>query len=209
MTTFPTEKIIWLENTTSTSDFLSEQQGHLQDGTVVVAEYQSNGRGQGSHVWISERGSNLTFSILLKYGQNRTFMALDQQLISMASALGITDFLKQYNIEAKIKMPNDIYIGDKKICGMLIENSIAGKFMLQSIIGIGIDINQTVFPDELPNPVSMKLVTGIHYDTKKCLGDILRHLYDRFDAIWTEPWTLESDYKDKLLGNEPVISSSR
>lgn len=199
MTTFPTGNIIWLEKTTSTSDFLSDRQGQLQDGTVVVAEYQSNGRGQGSHFWISEQGMNLTFSILLKYGEHRTFPVKDQHLLSMASALGITDFLKQYQIEAKIKIPNDIYVGDKKICGMLIENSIAGNCMLRSIVGIGINVNQTVFPDHLPNPVSMKLLTGTDYDTKKCLEEILRHLFDRFDAIWTEPWTLESDFRRNLL----------
>lgn len=206
MSTSPIADIIWMEKTASTSTFLSDRQGKLKDRTVVVADYQSNGRGQNNHVWLSEQGSNLTFSVLLKYDSRHEFKVSEQQYLTMASSLGIVDFLKQHNVEAKIKMPNDIYIDTKKICGILIENAISGNLMSRSIVGIGININQTVFPDDIPNPISMKIITGMEHDIKKCLNELLRHLFDRFDAIWTEPETLKTDYDNNLVN---IISFSK
>lgn len=202
--------IIWHKKIDSTSAELhrlaqkaksNDPQGlcHDIDGTVVAAEYQENGRGQADHLWLSEEGKNLLFSIFLEYSPERTLEAVRQELLTMAASLSVCDFLSDFGIEAKIKKPNDIYVADKKICGMLIENSIQGRQMNWSIVGMGVNINQTEFPENLPNPVSVKQLTGKDMDIEKCLNKLLRHFSVRFDAIWSDPVGLEGEYTNKSL----------
>lgn len=190
--------VIWKEKTGSTNEDLASCVETLPGGSVIAAISQTRGRGQSDHKWHSGDGQNLTFSILLKYGPRRPFAASDQQRLTMASSLAVVDFLKENNVEAAIKMPNDIYVKDKKICGMLIENGLRGGKMKWSIVGIGVNINEKSFPDELPNPVSLSMLTGKEYDIKKCLSDLLRHFVVRFDAIWTDSENLEKEYRDCL-----------
>lgn len=192
--------ILWLEKVDSTN---SEARRRLEEQLpcpfVIVAEEQEKGRGQGNHSWHSLPGRNLTFSIGIRYDGSHNFKAEDQQLLTMATSLAALDFLARNNIEAKIKMPNDIYVQANKICGILIENGLTGADMSWSIIGIGFNINETCFPEDLPNPVSIKMLTGLEYDKKKCLSDFLRHFSFRFDAIWTEPEVLKRDYLANII----------
>lgn len=199
METMPRFTIIWKEKVASTNDEARSCIGDLASFSVLAAESQEKGRGQGDHIWHSESAKNLTFSILIKYDENHYFTAKDQQLLTMASSLAIVDFLAKKNIKASIKMPNDIYLKDKKICGMLIENGLNGGKMQWSIVGIGLNVNENNFPKDLPNPISMSLATGEEYDIKKCLSEFLRHFSTRFDAIWTEPDVLKRDYNCKLI----------
>ncbi len=118
------------------------------------AEYQTNGRGQRGNKWESSTGKNLTFSILLK----PTFLTAAQQFaISEVISLGICKYLCLKGLQPKIKWPNDIYINDKKICGILIEHSISGANLAVSICGIGLNLNQTQFSKDAPNPTSVAI----------------------------------------------------
>lgn len=191
--------IEWHKILDSTSAEIHRRHGDMTSGTVVAALLQTNGRGQGDHKWHSEEGQNLTFSIYCNYSGRPVFKAASQQLLTMASSLAVCDFLIKHGVKANIKKPNDIYVDGKKICGMLIENSLSGADMSWSIIGMGININQTSFPADLPNPISLSLLTGEKYDTKKCLREFLRHFSFRFDAIWTGPDALEEEYLNKLI----------
>lgn len=191
-------QILWYDTVDSTSAVIEREYAHLADGTVIAAELQTAGRGQGDHKWHSMRGENLTFSILVKY-ENRSISLKEQQIITPATSLAVVDFLADLGIEAGIKKPNDIYVDGKKICGMLIENAIRSNRMDRTTIGIGINVNQTEFPADLPNPVSIALLTGTRHDVKKCLSDFLRHFSFRFDAIWTEPQALWEDYEKKII----------
>lgn len=195
----PIYNVLHREKVSSTNSELRSIMKGLPDFTVLVSDFQEAGRGQGDHVWHSAKGNNLTFSILVRYAQERGLKACDQQLLTMASSLAVTDFLKDFGLDASIKKPNDVYAGGGKICGMLIENGISGDAMQWSIIGMGINVNETDFPAQLPNPVSLKGLVPGHYELKKCLKDFLKHFSIRFDAIWTGPEDLRMDYLSRLI----------
>src|SRR5205823_6191960 len=108
---------------------------NLPEGVVVVTDFQTAGRGQDRIGWESEPGKNLLLSVLLKPASldvKRIF------LLSKAVSLALKDLMTEYKIESKIKWPNDIYVGEKKICGTLIENTLRGEQLQQSIVGIGL-----------------------------------------------------------------------
>jgi BirA family biotin operon repressor/biotin-[acetyl-CoA-carboxylase] ligase len=148
--------------------------------SVVVAHRQTAGRGQRGSSWVSEAGENLTFSVALE----PVFMApVRQFLLSETVALAVSDALAGFGIEAKVKWPNDIYVGDGKVAGILIENDVRGAALSRSIVGVGLNVNQTKFPPELPNPVSMRGITGIEYDMREVLDAVLNALSVRYEAL--------------------------
>lgn len=163
--------IIWLEKTDSTNDELRRRLNRSGDLAIIAAESQTAGRGQGDHSWHSAPGQNLTFSVLLRH---RCLKASDALAVTSIMALGIRDYLQTKGIEPWIKWPNDIWVGEKKICGILVENSIRAGRIDYSIVGVGLDVNQTEWPSDLPNPVSLKELTGRQYDIR----EELRQLYD-------------------------------
>lgn len=172
--------ILWLDKADSTNSELRRRVSELDNLSVISAIEQTAGRGQRGNSWTSECGENLTFSILLKFSDRlpHQIQAYDQFAISQMNALAILDFLSSYGIEAKIKWPNDIYVGHKKICGTLIENSLSRQWISWSIIGNGINVNQTSFPANLPNPTSMALECGKRFDNRRLLEDFM----DIFDS---------------------------
>ena len=205
--------IIWLDNVDSTNDEAKRRISELDNLSVLSALSQTKGRGQGDHLWISETGSNLLFSIILKYSSPAdavqspllSVQAHDQIVISQITALAVVDLLAVHGIEAKIKWPNDIYVGDKKICGILIEHSVRGKWLISSIIGIGLNINQRNFDVSLPNPTSMVL-SGPESQNAYDTGDILVEFMDiftgyikRFCHITGGYNRLETLYKAQLI----------
>ena len=161
--------IIWLESTDSTNKELRRRLDQSGDLTIIAARMQSAGRGQGEHTWHSAPGQNLTFSILLRH---RLLKASDALAVTSIMALGIRDYLRSKGIEPWIKWPNDIWVGEKKICGILVENTIHDGTIEFSIVGVGLDLNQTDWPPELPNPVSLKELTGQEYDTHEELDKL-------------------------------------
>ncbi len=176
--TYRTEWHDSLDSTNSEALRRSAGLGHL---TVIAARRQTAGRGQRGNRWLSAEGENLTFSIFLRFsgrGQADTagcpaLKASGQFFISEAAAIAQCRFLSRYGIQARIKWPNDIYAGDRKISGMLVENSLSGENVRTSVIGIGLNVNQTEFPPELPNPVSMALLTGEKYGIESLLDGFM------------------------------------
>ena len=197
-TLFTGQRVVKLEETGSTNRFLNDliQSEILPEGTVVTANFQVAGQGLGGTSWYSDPGKNLLMSVVFK----PDFLPIKKiYLISKAIALAIKDFIMEENIHAKIKWPNDIYIDDKKICGVLIENSLRGSVVLQSICGIGLNVNQEIFPPEIPNPVSMKLVSGQNYSIDDCRIKLCRQLEKRYLQIKAQNFNLiNNDYLKSL-----------
>lgn len=164
-------KIKWTDVTGSTNADMALEKESLDDMSVIAAMFQTSGRGQRSNQWESRSGENLTFSILFKPSD---LMIHEQFCISQVTALGIIDFLKSEGVEAKVKWPNDIYVGDRKICGILIENTSSGDKLSASIAGIGLNLNQAEFDSDAPNPVSLTMLTGRHYELKETLIRVIQ-----------------------------------
>ena len=189
--------IIWFESIDSTNEECRRRISDIDNLSVVAALSQTSGKGQRGNVWLSEAGQNLTFSIVLKFpakglkAEMEPMLAYDQFVLSEITSLAIVDLLADFGIEAKIKWPNDIYIGDRKICGMLIENSLRGEWIQHSIIGIGLNVNQRNFDVTLPNPTSMVLCNESsdsvpHYELHELLEefmDIFLGYLDRYCHI--------------------------
>lgn len=146
--------IIWLTEVDSTNKYVKNNIDNLDNLSVVSALSQSAGRGQGDHTWHSKPGENLLFSILLK---EPPVSPNCQKQISDAVAESMVQLLEKHGIEAWIKPPNDIWVKDKKICGILIEHALISGRISWSILGVGLNVNQTDFPSDLPNPTSMAL----------------------------------------------------
>lgn len=172
--------ILWTALAESTNKSIREQIDTCDNMSVIAAEEQTAGRGQGSHTWYSTRGLNLTFSILYKPVDLTTD---DMLLLTCATTLGIRDYLLGKGVEAGIKWPNDIWVNGKKICGILIENILDGKKISRSIIGIGFNLNETDWPDYLPNPVSLRQLTGEEYDTRAELEELMYKICRRFARL--------------------------
>jgi BirA family biotin operon repressor/biotin-[acetyl-CoA-carboxylase] ligase len=169
-------KIIHIAETDSTNRWLREYEPPTDDPgqpLVVWADYQTAGKGQGTNRWESERDKNLLFSILyhpLHIQANRQFT------ISMAISLAIVDALEQQIGDVCIKWPNDIYWRNGKLGGILIENTLKGNLIKDSIIGVGLNVNQREFHSDAPNPVSLWQITGQETDREQLLKDILQRL---------------------------------
>ncbi len=142
----------------------------LPEGTVIMAEHQYAGRGQQQNKWHSQPGKNLTFSVLLK----PTFIsAVNQFDLTRAISLGVSDTLRTLLGDTlKIKWPNDIYYKDSKLGGMLIENMVQGERINNSVVGIGINVNQDDFPEGVNNATSVKQILHKDYDLRLLLSEI-------------------------------------
>jgi len=150
-----------IAETTSTND--DARDARYRHGDVVWAERQSAGRGQRGHAWSSAEGENLTFSLVLEPVR----LAVGEQfLLSQAVALALVDTFAACGIDTRIKWTNDIYAGDRKLVGILIEHRYSGPTLARSVVGIGINVNQTAFDPALPNPVSMALAAGRRFDRR-------------------------------------------
>lgn len=168
--------------------------------TVVVTEEQTAGRGQQGNSWEAERGKNILFSLLCHPDFVR---ASKQFLLSQCMALAIRNALAVHVEGVMVKWPNDIYVGDKKISGTLIECDLMGKSIANCIIGTGVNINQEVFVSDAPNPTSLKLLTGREYDKEEVLADIIRRfaeLYDRL--VQGEEEAIRKEYMQCLYRKE-------
>ena len=163
-------KIVHIGETDSTNHWLKE---HGEGEMVVVADYQTAGRGCGTNTWESERGKNLLFSALIHPKQ---IPASHQFHISMAVSVAISEALEQYIGDVSIKWPNDIYWRNGKICGILIEQTLKGTLIKESIIGVGLNVNQRIFRSDAPNPVSLWQITAQETDRDALLRDILSRL---------------------------------
>ena len=170
--------IYHLDITASTNDDARDEK--YREGDVVWADFQTAGRGQRGHLWHSRKGENLTFSAVLE----PSFVPIAEQFsVSEVVALSLVDMLAEYGIEAKIKWTNDIYVGDKKLVGILIEHSLSSTALRRTIVGVGINVNQTEFDSSIPNPVSMAQLLGQELDAEKVLQCFLKHLQRNYEML--------------------------
>jgi BirA family biotin operon repressor/biotin-[acetyl-CoA-carboxylase] ligase len=181
-------EIIHIAETDSTNRWLRGRGG--EGDMVVVADYQTAGKGQGTNSWESERGKNLLFSVLYhpqRIPANRQFH------ISMAVSLAIADALGEHIGDVSIKWPNDIYWRNAKICGILIENRLLGQTIRDSIIGVGVNVNQRQFHSNAPNPVSLWQIHGHETDRELLLQSIL----DKF-TLYINKKEIKTQYLHQL-----------
>ena len=183
-TLFIGQNLIELPFIASTSTYASEllQKGDVVEGTVVSTLDQRSGRGQRGNNWFSEPSQNLTFSVILK----PVFLPINRQFdLNKAISLSVCDFIQtelncNSSSKCKIKWPNDIYVNNKKLGGILIENILKGNQIAYSIVGIGLNINQENFHESLPNPTSLKLFTGIQYELQLLLKKLCLYIEKRY-----------------------------
>lgn len=192
-------EIIHISETNSTNNYLKEllQTQNVDQGTVVWADFQSAGKGQRGNGWESEVGKNILFSIVLFPG---FIKAGEQFILSQIVSLAVANCLQEYTEGISIKWPNDIYWNEKKICGILLENTILEDNIGHSVAGIGININQENFRSEAPNPVSLKQITNRDYN----LEEILKTVVDNINAYYQQIKIGKTDflikqYKESLF----------
>jgi len=163
------KNIIFFQTLDSTNDFLKREFENLSNHTVVVAEYQTHGRGQFERVWESNAKENLLCSILIRDDHFVVRKMMNPLIVSALIAS-----LNEYGIEATYKAPNDIYVGEDKIAGVLIETKYENTTMIYTIVGIGLNVNQTDF--QTPNATSIKKVTGKVHRIQSVLEKMLTHI---------------------------------
>ena len=180
-----TPQILWLKETDSTNNHLRRllDKEQLPEGSLVVTDFQTAGKGQVGNSWESEAGMNLMFSLLLY----PDFIPANRQfLISQIASLSVKETLDAYTDFIQVKWPNDIYWKDRKICGMLIENDLSGQLLYCSIIGIGLNLNQSLFRSNAPNPISLTQITGKKYDREEVLNRFLRIFFQYYCLLLQE-----------------------
>ena len=189
------DSITRLETIDSTNRYLRDEASELwskhgESGFVVVtAEHQTAGRGQRGNTWSSNAGENLLFSILVRPG--KAVEVTEQFLLSQTVALAMHEAMLHFGIETRLKWPNDIYIGKRKLAGILLELDYTGNLVEQAIIGIGVNVNQEYFPTMDRIPVSMKTLQGHEF----ILDDVLATILDSFERYYHE---LESGSKELI-----------
>lgn len=194
-------EILQLKEIDSTNRFFMDwlTREKPEEGTLLITDFQTAGKGMDGAKWESEFGQNLTFSFVLY----PAFLAPDAQFyLNKTISLGLTDLVQELlpsRNDIRIKWPNDIYIGDHKVAGTLIQNGIKGNIFDFAVIGIGLNVNQVSFTGESTNPVSLKMVSGYEYDLQEVLGNILEKLQFRYDQLKSgQKQAIDAEYLAKF-----------
>lgn len=191
------KKTAFIKETHSTNNLLREmiREQNVPELFVVRTDFQTAGKGQTGNTWESEKGKNLLFSTVLYPSQ----IAIEEQfIVSQLVSVAIKQTLDKYADGFSIKWPNDIYWNDKKIAGILIENSLQAGKIKWMIIGVGLNVNQEVFVSNAPNPVSLKQITGKRQARKGILNEICKKielLYKKLDYLAIRTAYIESLYR--------------
>lgn len=193
----------YIEQTDSTNNHLKRMlaESALPQGYTLYTFHQTAGRGQQGNTWDSEKGKNLLFSVCL---QPDRLPVAAQFRISMAVTLQTVQALLPYLPDVCIKWPNDIYCRDHKLAGILIENQLSEGFVSHSVIGIGINVNQTRFRSDIPNPTSLKLLTGSDFSNEELLDAIITALSE-VPALIAQPVLLKQQYLSCLYRREGLF----
>lgn len=186
----------YLKETDSTNAALYKlsRSATLPEGFVLYTDFQASGKGQSGNSWHSSPGQNLLFSLLL---YPRHIDLYEHFILSQIVSIGIKKTLDCYAEGISIKWPNDIYWNNRKITGILIENSLQGPSIQQSVIGIGINVNEKEFPEDIPNPVSLWQITGKKYARLPILEEVaaqIKEIYQSWDVDM-----IRSQYQDMLF----------
>ncbi|HHB80095.1 MAG TPA: biotin--[acetyl-CoA-carboxylase] ligase, partial [Saprospiraceae bacterium] len=209
---FPQKTIKHFVLLPSTNDFATNwcQSDHLPpEGSLVMADLQTAGKGQGSHTWLSEKGLNLTFSMIYY----PDFLPLDRLFaLNMVAALAVWESLQAFKIpKTSVKWPNDVMIGHQKVAGILIRNTLAGKRIGSSVIGIGLNVNQTVFPKGLPHATSVAIATGQEQNKMSILQRIIQAFEEKYILLKQGNFaSIKSQYLRQLylIGQESLFYRS-
>jgi len=177
-------EVLRFERLDSTNTHLNEllSREKLIEGTVVITDTQFAGKGQSDHKWESAPGLNLTFSFVL-YPE---FLHPPKQfMLNKIISLAIKDFIdtKVPAKDTSIKWTNDVYYKNSKIAGIIINNAIQGNKFLHTVVGIGVNINQTEYLSDAPNPISLSMITGKKYDLNNCFSEICKYLDQRYKQL--------------------------
>ncbi|MCT4637004.1 MAG: biotin--[acetyl-CoA-carboxylase] ligase [Bacteroidales bacterium] len=203
MEQIPSQIVLWTDKCDSTNTEVRKLlKNYNHDIITVATNNQERGRGQRGNSWFSDTNKNLTFSIAISPDK----LEIEQQFyISMLTALTAISTLKEFGLSTTIKWPNDIFIGNNKIGGILIEHDISGPYIERSIIGVGININQELFPDYLPNPASVYTETNRTVDIK----DVLNRFADIFSnnilRLNQPREIIRNEYKQNLFGKDQPL----
>lgn len=177
------EEVLHLKEVDSTHAMLQQmtERGELVCGRVLSADFQTGGRGQGSNKWHSKAGQNILMSLCwcpVALSASRQFG------ISVAVSMAVVKMLNQNKIpELRIKWPNDIWSGERKLAGLLVSNTVSGNMIAQSIVSIGLNVNEAEFPAELPNPVSMRMISGLEYDRMMLMRSLLELIREHLGLL--------------------------
>jgi len=194
------EKIIKLKRTESTNTYAVNLLGGQKplEGILVYSDYQSAGHGVDNNHWESEKGKNVLVSIIL---YPDFLLPSKQFLLNKMVSLSILDYLKGkiQNNRLSIKWPNDIYIDELKIAGILINNTISGNTLEASVVGIGLNVNQELFISNAPNPVSLKMLTNIEYSIPECINELCFCLENRYSQLKNNDGRIDTDYFNSLF----------
>jgi len=149
----------------------------LPEGLVIYTDFQSAGKGQPGNAWESSKGMNLLFSVMLHPDR----LPMDELfLVSQLVSIAIKKALDEYTTNITVKWPNDIYWNDKKLAGILIENSLQGIKIMSVVIGVGLNVNQKSFFSNAPNPVSLSQITGKRQNRKQLLQQICQNIMELY-----------------------------
>jgi BirA family biotin operon repressor/biotin-[acetyl-CoA-carboxylase] ligase len=173
---------IRLDSVDSTNNYTATLiSGNSPEGTVVITREQTAGRGQRANSWVSEAGKNLTCTYLLR---PKFLRISDQFILNKAIALATAKAIQQFviNYEVRIKWPNDIFLQNKKVAGILLETSLQGGHIVSCLAGIGINVNQQQFQAESGNPISLSEVL----ETELKLDDVLNKLSENMEVLYLQ-----------------------
>lgn len=190
--------IVKLDSVESTNKYCEALDlAQVEDFTCYWALEQTSGIGQRGNHWEAESGKNLTFSLVL----HPTFLPAERQFkLTQALSLALIDFLSPFtfHLSPSIKWPNDIYISGHKICGTLVSTRLQGTQIASAVCGIGLNINQVIFPDWVPHPTSLALLTGKDYKLDQLLEVLLGCIKKRYLELQSGQ-NLEPEYLEHLM----------
>ena len=199
---------IYSEEVESTNSFLLNKSNKFNsEGTILLAEKQSKGRGRKERVWYSAKGQNLTFSILLT---SKKYLGKKFNLLNFATSLSVAFALENlFQLKTELKWPNDVLVKGKKICGILLESTSQGNKIERVVIGIGLNVNQALFQGNFNlEPTSIKLELGESVDREKLLAELLNTFEEILQKMESKPDEIMKDWKDRcnLIGEKISVT---
>ncbi len=199
---------IYSEEVESTNSFLLNKSNKFNsEGTILLAEKQSKGRGRKERVWYSAKGQNLTFSILLT---SKKYFGKKFNLLNFATSLSVAFALENlFQLKTELKWPNDVLVNGKKICGILLESTSQGNKIERVVIGIGLNVNQALFQGNFNlEPTSIKLELGESVEREKLLAELLNTFEEILQKMESKPDEIMKDWKDRcnLIGEKISVT---
>lgn len=193
------DRYIYLAECDSTNNLalLNLSNNGPKENICIYTYNQSAGRGQIGRKWYSGSGKNLTCSFRIPLD---AYPVSQQFYLNMAFALAVKDFIRRFiSDEVSIKWPNDIYVGDKKIAGLLIQNTLRAEYISSTILGVGINVNETDFPSDLPNPVSLQQLVGIPQDLLTLQQLLAAIVMDKLERLLERAQDYRNEYLNALF----------